>query len=283
MGSVPAGSLDSTLAFFDRAAEGPMIDQDPAGPSNASVLSPLPPHPTLKNFYGRDSQRPALLKGLFDASAQHYDQISALMSLGTDKLYRQRVLVANGLAPGMRMLDLACGTGMVSGPAARIVGPRGCVVSLDTSAKMLREAVQKGRAKKALQGRCEQLPLADAAFDFLCMGFALRHMADLRGAFEECKRVLKPGGTLLLLEITRPPSKLSYQLFKFYLKTLVPKLTWVSTRNRDAESLMSYFWDTVEFCVPPATILDALQQAGFTAVRRRVQAGIFSEYRATKG
>ncbi len=260
-----------------------MIDQGPAGPSDASVLSPLPPHPTLRTFYGRDSQRPALLRGLFDASAQHYDRISALMSLGTDKLYRQRVLVTNGLAPGMHMLDLACGTGMVSGPAARIVGTQGSVVSLDASAKMLQEAVEKGRARKAIQGRCEQLPLADTAFDFLSMGYALRHMADLRIAFEECSRVLKPGGTLLLLEITRPSSRLSYRFFKFYLKTLVPRLTWVSTRNRDAESLMSYFWDTVEHCVPPATILEALRQAGFTDVRRRVQAGIFSEYRATRG
>lgn len=260
-----------------------MIDQNLADQPDASARSPLPPHPILKKFYDGDKQRSAFLRGLFDASAQHYDRISALMSFGTDKLYRRRVLLANGLAPGMSILDLACGTGLVSEPASQIVGPQGCVVSLDASPDMLREAVESGRAGRAVQGRCEQLPLADAAFDFLCMGFALRHVADLGDTFAEYHRVLKPRGTILLLEITRPDSKFTYQLLKFHLKTLMPKLTRLSTWNRDAESLMSYFWDTVEFCVPPETILGALRQAGFIDVYRNVQAGIFSEYRATKG
>ena len=259
-----------------------MIDTDSIDRSVSSNPSALPPHPTLKNFYTSDRQRPTFVRELFDASASHYDWVSGVMSLGSDKAYRRRVLKANGLVPGMRVLDLACGTGMVSGPAWRIVGPQGSVVSLDASMMMLREGVEKGRTTLPLQGRCEQLPSLGNVFDFLCMGFGLRHMADLGGAFSECYRVLRPGGIVLLLEVTRPDSKLAFRLSKLYLKTVVPKLARLTTRNRDAETLMSYFWDTVEFCVPPQTIMASLRQAGFSEVSRRVVAGIFSEYRAVK-
>ena len=76
--------------------------------------APLPPHPTLSRFYHRDDERPAFIDGLFDAAAPHYDRISRLMSLGTDRAYRRRVLLESGLAPGMTLLDVACGTGLVA-------------------------------------------------------------------------------------------------------------------------------------------------------------------------
>lgn len=109
----------------------------------------------------------------------------------------------------MRMLDLACGTGLVSGPASQIVGPQGCVVSLDAGLNTPRDAVEKGRVDRAVQGRCEQVPFADSAFEFLCKVFALRRVADMRDAFGEYHRLLKLRGTILLLEITPPSCKLS--------------------------------------------------------------------------
>ena len=94
--------------------------------------------------------------------------------------------------------------------------------------------------------------------------------------------MLKPGAKVLLLEITPPATKASYPFFKFYLKSLIPFITRVSTGNREAQSLMSYFWDTVEQCVPPPTILAALADVGFAQVDRRIEARIFSEYTAIK-
>lgn len=219
---------------------------------------------------------------LFDASAKHYDRISAMMSFGTDKSYRRRVLREAGLAPGMRMLDVACGTGMIASPARDIVGPSGQVIGLDPSAGMLGEALHRGRVDIAAQGLAEHLPFPDDTFDFLTMGFALRHVADLRTTFDEYRRVLKPGGKALVLEITRPDSPLSYHLFKFHLKTVVPWVTRLTTFSRPAQSLMDYHWDTVAYCVPAATILETLKQTGFAAVDRRVQVGIFNEYSAVK-
>ena len=255
-------------------------DTDPA--LSAGRGGSLPPHPTLGQYYREDAARPGYIRQLFDASAQHYDRISAIMSCGTDKRYRREVLLREGLVSGMSMLDVACGTGLVSGPATEIAGPAGRVVSLDPSPGMLGEAVRQGRTRYPLLGMGEHLPFADESFDFLCMGFALRHVADLQTALGEYKRVLKPGAKVLLLEITPPATKASYPFFKFYLKSLIPFITRVSTGNREAQSLMSYFWDTVEQCVPPPTILAALADVGFAQVDRRIEARIFSEYTAIK-
>ena len=147
---------------------------------------------------------------------------------------------------------------------------------------MLREAVGRGHLHLAVQGTAEHLPFDDDSFDFLCLGFALRHVSDLRATFGEFRRVLRPGGTALVLEITPPSSPLSHQLFGFYLKALVPAITRIGTRNRAAQSLMTYFWHTVEHCVPAETVMAALSQAGFSRTTRRIKLGVFSEYMAKK-
>lgn len=242
----------------------------------------VPPHPTLRQYYAEDGERPGYIRQLFDGSARHYDRISSIMSFGTDKRYRREVLLRQGLVPGMAMLDVACGTGLVSGPAKDIVGPAGLLVSLDPSPGMLAEAVRRGRTDLPVLGKGERLPLESELFDLVCMGFALRHVSDLREAFSEYKRVLKPGGKVLLLEMTLPESRRSYPFFKFYLKSFVPFMTRVSTFNDQATHLMKYFWDTVDQCVPPETILAALDDVGFEQVTRQVEARVFSEYTAIK-
>ncbi len=242
----------------------------------------LAPHPTLRHCYRVDGERPGYIQGLFDGSARHYDRISSLMSLGTDRRYRGEVLLRHGLAPGMAMLDVACGTGLVSVPARRIVGSSGMVVSLDPSPGMLSRAVERGRADLPVLGAAENLPPESNRFDLLCMGFALRHVEDLYAAFSEYKRVLKPGGKALILDMTLPSSRRAYPFIKFYLKSFVPFLARVSTFNNQATHLMKYFWDTVDQCVPPEAIVTALRDVGFAQVDRQVEAKVFSEYTAIK-
>ena len=87
---------------------------------------------------------------------------------------------------------------------------------------------------------------------------------------------------MLLLEITRPEGRLQYAFLKFYLKHVVPRVTRIVRRSRQAEELMRYYWDTIEACVPPADILAALEAAGFQQVKRHVLNGMFSEYSAIK-
>ncbi len=275
------GELDGVAGELSDAVVDILIVDD--GSSAAPQIEPqLPPHPTLERHYQRDLDRPTYVRALFDASARHYDRISSMMSFGTDKLYRRYALLQAGLEPGMSLLDVACGTGMVAGPASAIVGPTGHVVGLEPSAGMLGEAVRKRRVKWAVGGVAENLPLADDSFDMLTMGFALRHVSDLLTTFREYKRVLRPGGKVLILEVTRPAPGMIYRCFRFFMRSVIPAVTRVTTFNREAQSLMGYYWDTVDNCVPSNQILEAMEQAGFEQVTRRIKARVCYEYTGVK-
>jgi len=133
------------------------------------------------------------------------------------------------------------------------------------------------------QGVAERLPFADEAFDFVTMGIALRHVADLKTAFSEYCRVLKPGGNLWILESHVPKSGLGHRLTKLVWAKLIPGLTYVSTGSRDAKLLMDFYWDTVEQCVPPPAIVAAMKDGGFAEARYKVVVpGAFCEYIAKK-
>src|SRR5207342_1925909 len=139
----------------------------------------------------------------------------------TGEQYRKQTLREAGLAPGMRVLDVATGTGLVLRAAVEMCGQGGLAIGLDPSRGMLGEC-RKNCPAPLLQGRGEQLPFADASFDMVSMGYGLRHVADLRALFSEYDRVLKPGGHLLLLEITQPQSAVGRWLNRLYLRTIVP-------------------------------------------------------------
>ncbi len=111
----------------------------------------------------------------------------------------------------------------------------------------------------------------------------LRHVPDLDDMFEEFRRVLRPGGRLLLLEITRPGSTLGLALARIYFGTIVPLVTRIGTGSANAAQLMRFYWETIAQCVPPETVLTSLGRAGFAAPHRTVVHGIFSEYTATQG
>lgn len=244
-------------------------------------LAPLPPHPKLERYYSREEERPAMVSELFDAGAPHYEWICRVMSLGTGESYRKQTLRNAGLSAGMRHLDVATGTGLVLRSAAELVGERGLAVGLDPSRGMLHEC-RKSCAAPLFQGRGECLPFASGAFDMLSMGYALRHVTDLHALFDEYKRVLKPSGRLLVLEITQPSSRVGRWLNRLYLRNVVPSIARIGTGAEAARRMMDYFWDTIENCVPPATISSALRESGFESVERKVTGAVLSEYLATK-
>jgi demethylmenaquinone methyltransferase/2-methoxy-6-polyprenyl-1,4-benzoquinol methylase len=240
------------------------------------------PHPPLEKYYRGEPQRRGFVTGLFDRTAPHYDWINRVMSLGSGVRYRRDALRRAGLAPGRRVLDVAIGTGLVARAARDILGDDGQVIGIDLSMGMLAEA-RKTLPITLVQGVAERLPLVDGCADFLTMGYALRHVTDLETTFREYLRVLKPGGSLLILELTRPAAdSAAYRLTRFYLHRVVPWLARLGPGGPDAQTLMEYFWDTVDNCVPPATILAALAGSGFTSPRQGVVHRVFSEYVATK-
>ena len=245
-----------------------------AGPATA-------PHPVLKKYYERESDRRPFVSALFDNAAAHYDRVCGLGSMGSGRFYRRWVLMKSGLRSGMKLLDVATGTGLVAHAATRILRKPGAVVGLDPSSGMLRQA-QKTLAIPLVQGTVEELPFANDHFDFLSMGYALRHVADLGVAFRQCLRVLRPGGRILILEITPPRSVVGHHVFRAYFEKVLPRVTRLSTGSAEAELLMQYYWDTIAHCVPPDMILGVLRSSGFVDVERRVRAGLLSEYIGSK-
>jgi len=239
------------------------------------------PHPPLPDYYPDEASRRRWVQAIFDRTAGDYGRIEWLMGLGTGARYRRDALVRAGLARGMRVVDVGTGTGLVAREAVRILGDPGAVTAVDPSGEMLRHAtLPRGTAR--LQARAEALPLPDASADFLSMGYALRHVSDLSVAFAECLRVLAPGGIFCILEITRPAGRLRRALLKVYLRGVVPALARIVARAPDMPQLMRYYWDTIETCVTPATVLGALAHAGFANAAQHVELGLFAEYRARK-
>jgi len=244
----------------------------------------LAPHPTLTQFYPAPSERARFVNDLFDSAAHDYDRMSWAISFGTDRPYRRWALKQAGLKPGMRVLDVATGTGLVAQAALDSGVAQVDLIGLDASRGMLEEN-RKHRALQLIQGFGETLPFRDSTFDFIVMGYALRHVEDLAALFAEFDRVLRNTGTgkVLILEISRPSSRLGVALMRIYLQKLLPFLTQFATRHPDSAQLMKYYWATIAECVPPASILSALSRAGFRPVERRTRAAILSEYLGTKG
>jgi len=243
---------------------------------------PVSPHPPLRGYYRDEGERRRFVDELFDATAGYYDALDRWLSLGSGQWYRREALRRAGLGPGMRVLDVCTGTGLVARAAVSLVGKPGAVFGLDASLGMLVAARRSPLPAPLLRAHAEGLPLADRSVDAVTMGYALRHVADLRQAFAELHRVLRPGGLLVLLELTPPRSRLGTWLARLYLRELVPALAAVATGERRLRTLMGYFWDTIASCVPPAAILAALADCGFVAPGRRVVRAVCSEYTARR-
>jgi demethylmenaquinone methyltransferase/2-methoxy-6-polyprenyl-1,4-benzoquinol methylase len=240
-----------------------------------------PPLPLLPEYWNRSEDRQQVVNGLFDRSASHYDWICAVMSFGSGPRYRREVLSRAGLAASMSVLDVATGTGQVAREAANLIGSSGRLVGVDPSPAMMR-AGRDHCSIPLVQGVAERLPFSSSIFDFVIMGYALRHVADLDETFREYLRVLKPGGRLLLMEITRPASTAGLALMRMYFGSVVPLVARFGTGSRDTARLMRFYWDTIANSVPAETVLAAIGGAGFSAVERAVSRGIFTEYRATR-
>ena len=240
-----------------------------------------PPLPAETRHWSRAEDRQRVVNALFDRSAEHYDRACDIMSFGSGQRYRRDALDRAGLRPGMQVLDVGTGTGLLAREIVHTLGSSDRVVGLDPSWQMMATG-RRQLSIRFVQGVGERLPFPDSHFDFVTMGYALRHVPDLDQTFEEYHRVLKPGGRLLLLEITRPAAMIGRALAHIYFGTVVPLVTRIATGSTNAAELMRFYWETIAQCVPPETVLASLRRAGLAAPGRTVVYGIFSEYTATR-
>jgi demethylmenaquinone methyltransferase/2-methoxy-6-polyprenyl-1,4-benzoquinol methylase len=223
----------------------------------------------------------AQVRRLFDDSAGIYDRAERVGSFGRGLPYRRQALARAGLSKGARVLDVACGTGLMSRAAWQLTEGAITLTGVDPSPGMIAHA-RRYLPMECREGVAESLPVAAAEADFLMMGYALRHVRDWARAFGEFARVLRPGGRLCLLEITRPEGRGGRAVFDFYFGLVVPLLGSVDTASAQAWRLYRYYWRTMMAARPPADVLDALKHAGFAEVAHTRYGGFLSEYTARR-
>jgi demethylmenaquinone methyltransferase/2-methoxy-6-polyprenyl-1,4-benzoquinol methylase len=250
-------------------------------PANESATIVHAPHPPLTEYYQREEDRRDWVGEQFNKTASDYDRIENILGLGTGSSYRRQMLRDAGLGSGMRVLDVGMGTGLVAKQAAHLVGDASLITGVDPSPGMISNA-KLPAGVTVVEGRAELIPLPSATYDFLSMGYALRHVSDMSVAFAEFQRVLKPGGKVCILEITPPKGKIGTALLKGYCKYAVPALAKLVAKDKDTAQLWRYYWDTIEACAAPEKVLGTLTSSGFVNVRRTVDMGIFSTYLAEK-
>ena len=237
----------------------------------------IEPHPVLARFYRDPAQRRSFVRHLFNETAPYYDGINGIFSLGTGGRYRRRWLLNAGLQRGHRVIDIAAGTGLVAREAIAITGNRRDVIGIDVSETMLALA-RRNLGSPVVQGAAEDLPLGHECADFVSMGFALRHVSDLNGTFREFHRVLRRGGTALLLEIGAPSHPLGRKLLATYFERVIPFFYGWTGDKSPTQRLMEYYWETIENCVPAGVILKAMRSAGFQDAQCHSEFDIFRSY-----
>ena len=203
------------------------------------------------------------VRSMFDRIAPVYDAMNRVMTAGLDRRWRR--LTAEVVAPGDLVLDACCGTGDLAVAAARRGGR---VTGVDFSEPMLERARRKAPQLEWVQGDVLALPFGDASFDAATVGFGVRNVADLDAGLRELRRVLRPGGRLAILEITRPRGVLA-PFYRLWFDVIVPALGKVLPGG----SAYTYLPASVRRFPGPDELVERLEQSGFGAVSYRLLAG----------
>ena len=204
------------------------------------------------------------VRAMFDRIAPVYDVMNRVFTMGLDGRWR-RLAAAAVVTPGDRVLDAACGTGDLA-IAARDAG--GKVTGLDFSERMLERARRKSDQIEWIRGDALALPFESASFDAATIGFGIRNVDDLDAGLRELARVVRPGGRLAVLEITRPRGVLR-PFFRLWFDVLIP----LAGKVLPGGVAYSYLPASVRRFPGPDDLADALRRAGFVDVSYRLLAG----------
>jgi demethylmenaquinone methyltransferase/2-methoxy-6-polyprenyl-1,4-benzoquinol methylase len=211
---------------------------------------------------------------MFDRVAARYDVLNSVMTAGLHHRWRERAADRAELEPGDSALDVCCGTGDLALELAGRVAPGGRVVGCDFSEPMLDLAREKAAANEAVNARFEwadalQLPYDAGRFDAVTVGFGVRNLADLDRGLSEMGRVLRPGGRLVVLEITQPSRPPLSTFYSLWFDRVVPVL---GSLSGDPEAY-AYLPESVRSFPDPHRLAAKMDAAGLVRIHYTVLAG----------
>lgn len=239
------------------------------------------PHGTTPPGAASEQQAARWVRDMFAHVAPRYDLLNHLLSLNIDRWWRRRTvrLLREEVArPGARVLDLACGTGDLLAVLQRHSG--GAVYGSDFCHPMLVAARPKTPRSPLFEADALCLPLHDSSLDVITVAFGFRNFANYRNGLVELRRVLKPGGTLAVLEFTTPPNRVFAAFYRWYSTRILPRIGALISGSRDA---YTYLPDSVRKFPGAGQLAAAMRESGFSSVEfEYMTLGIVALHRARK-
>ena len=220
---------------------------------------------------------PREVAGMFDAVARRYDLSNDVMSLFQVHMWRRVTRAAVAAGPGMRVLDLAAGTGTSS---VEYAADGAEVVACDFSTGMVAEGRRRHPGIAFVAGDATALPFADSSFDAVTISYGLRNVQDTVGALKEMARVTRPGGRLVVAEFSTPARRPLRSVYRFYLGTALPAAARLVSSDTEA---YDYLAETILAWPDQEGLAALMQQAGWRGVGyKNLSGGIVAVHRATR-
>lgn len=233
-------------------------------------MSEETPNSTHFGYKTVESEKKAdLVADVFHSVAAKYDIMNDVMSFGIHRVWKRFTIETAGARPGMKVLDLAGGTGDLTAKFSHLVGDKGEVVLADINDSMLKVGRAKLRDRgivgnvNYVQANAEALPFPDNHFDIITMAFGLRNVTDKDAALRSMNRVLKPGGKLLVLEFSTPQHELMRKIYDTYSFKVLPKMGQLITQDADS---YEYLAESIRMHPDQDTLKQMMADAGFEQV-----------------
>jgi demethylmenaquinone methyltransferase/2-methoxy-6-polyprenyl-1,4-benzoquinol methylase len=231
-------------------------------------------------------EKEALVRQVFSSVAHRYDMMNDLMSGGVHRFWKDAMVEWLNPQPGMKVLDVAGGTGDIAfriANAARVRGGEAEIVVCDINAEMLGEGVTRAKAagENAIEWVCgdaERLPIPDSSMDAYTIAFGIRNVTHIDAALREARRVLKPGGRFLCLEFSRVEAPGLDALYERYSFSVLPRLGELVAKDGDA---YRYLAESIKKFPPQAAFAKMIERAGLSRVKvRNLTGGIAAMHSA---
>jgi len=229
-------------------------------------------------------QRDLFIKNIFSTVAPYVDFLSSSFSLGFDNLWRRKAVLLSGVQKGDRVLDVCTGTGKLAILLARKVGSGGTVTGIDFCEEMLNRARKKTNGHHSnlsyIISDAKRLPFPDNSFDAVTVAFGMRNIPDTILALQELKRVLKPGGKFICLELTKPQVRWFKSLYEWYVFRIMPAIAEIVVKTA---APYLYLPRSINAFYTPDEFRRVISECGFSRVSiDSLTMGVATIYRAVK-